>query len=115
MLALACVSSATSMYLTVQTRRPEIALRRAIGAGRASIGRMFVLEGLLVGTGGGLAGGAAGMMALLAFCLQQGWTPVLALEAVTVGVIAGAVTGVLASVYPAISASRADPAQAIRG
>ncbi|BCW83186.1 hypothetical protein NicSoilE8_08590 [Arthrobacter sp. NicSoilE8] len=115
LLALACLSSATSMYLTVQTRRPEIALRRAIGAGRASIGRMFVLEGLLVGTGGGLAGGAAGMMALLAFCLQQGWTPVLALEAVTVGVIAGAVTGVLASVYPAISASRADPAQAIRG
>ena len=115
LLALACLSSATSMYLTVQTRRPEIALRRAIGAGRASIGRMFVLEGLLVGTGGGLAGGAAGMMALLEFCLQQGWTPVLALEAVTVGVIAGAVTGVLASVYPAISASRADPAQAIRG
>ncbi|MFK0004068.1 ATP-binding cassette domain-containing protein [Paenarthrobacter sp. NPDC090522] len=115
LLALACLSSATSMYLTVQTRRSEIALRRAIGTSRASIRRMFVFEGLLVGTGGGLAGGAAGMAALLVFCLQQGWTPVLGLEAVAMGVLAGAVTGVLAAMYPAISASRADPAQAIRG
>lgn len=115
LLALACLSSATSMYLTVQTRKSEIALRRAIGTSRASIRRMFVLEGLLVGTGGGLAGGAAGMVALLLVCLQQGWTPVLGLEAVTMGVAAGAVTGVLAAVYPAVSASRANPAQAIRG
>lgn len=114
LLALACLSSATSMYLTVLTRRPEIALRRAIGTSRASIRRMFVIEGLLVGTGGGLAGGAAGMLALLVFCLQQGWTPVLGLDAVAMGVAAGAVTGVLAATYPAISASRADPAQAIR-
>jgi macrolide transport system ATP-binding/permease protein len=114
LLALACLSAATSMYLTVQTRRPEIALRRALGTSRMSIGRMFILEGLLVGLGGGLAGGAVGVLAVVAFCLSQEWTPVLGPESVWTGVIAGAATGVLSALYPAIAASRADPAQAIR-
>ncbi|BCW50879.1 hypothetical protein StoSoilB13_32210 (plasmid) [Arthrobacter sp. StoSoilB13] len=114
LLALACLSAATSMYLTVQTRRSEIALRRALGTSRASIARMFILEGLLVGLGGGLAGGAVGVLGVLAFCLSQEWTPVLGPESVWTGIAAGAATGVLSAVYPAIAASRADPAQAIR-
>lgn len=114
LLALACLSAATSMYLTVQTRRSEIALRRALGMSRSSIGRMFIFEGLLVGLGGGLAGGALGVLGVLAFCLSQQWTPVLGPEAVWTGVAAGAVTGVLSATYPAIAASKANPAQAIR-
>ena len=114
LLALACLSAATSMYLTVQTRRSEIALRRALGMSRSSIGRMFIFYGLLVGLGGGLAGGALGVLGVLAFCLSQQWTPVLGPEAVWTGVAAGAATGVLSALYPAIAASKADPAQAIR-
>lgn len=114
LLALACLSAATSMYLTVQTRRSEIALRRALGTSRFSIGRMFIFEGLLVGLGGGLAGGAVGVLGVLAFCLSQEWTPVLGPEPVWTGVAAGAATGVLSALYPAIAASKADPAQAIR-
>lgn len=115
LLALASLSAATAMYLSVQARAAEIALRRAIGASRASIWRMFTLEGLTIGLGGGIAGSAVGMMGVLIACAAQGWTPTLAPSAVGVGIGAGAITGILASAYPALVAARAHPADAIRG
>ena len=37
------------MSLSVQARAPEIALRRAIGASRSDIARLFLCEGLIIG------------------------------------------------------------------
>ena len=45
-LLLAALSAGTTLYLSVQTRRGEIALRRAVGASKAAVRRMFLLEGL---------------------------------------------------------------------
>lgn len=49
LLALATISASTTMYLSVQSRAQEIALRRAIGSSRSAIARLFVAEGLLIG------------------------------------------------------------------
>jgi macrolide transport system ATP-binding/permease protein len=114
LLVLACLTSAVALHLSVQARRSEIALRRAVGASRASIWRLFTVEGVLIGLGGGAAGAAAGVCAVITVCVVNGWTPRLDPLSVLIGVAAGAVTGLVAATYPAIAAARADPAQAIR-
>lgn len=114
LLALACLSAATAMYLSVQVRSAEIGLRRALGASRASIWRIFTLEGVVIGAAGGTAGTALGLFGVLAASMAQGWSPVLDPSIVGTGILAGALTGVVSATYPALLAARADPAQAIR-
>lgn len=114
LLVLACLSSAVAMYLSVQSRASEIALRRAIGASRASIWRIFTMEGLVIGAAGGLAGGALGLCSVVVVCVGQGWTPTLHIGTLALGLAAGSLSGVLSATYPAVVAARADPALAIR-
>ena len=45
LLVLASLSAATAMYLSVQSRTAEIALRRAIGSSKWLIARIFLMEG----------------------------------------------------------------------
>ncbi|MBN6829466.1 ABC transporter permease, partial [Micrococcus luteus] len=73
LLALAVISASTAMYLSVQSRTAEIALRRAIGSGRGLIARLFLLEGALIGLAGGAVGAAAGTAAVLAVAHARGW------------------------------------------
>lgn len=115
LLVLASMSSAIAMYLSVQARSPEIALRRALGASRGSVWRVFTIEGLVIGAAGGVSGAALGVCAVVAVCVMQGWTPTLSPSVLLLGSVAGCVSGVLSATYPAIVAARADPAIAIRG
>ncbi|MBT2533959.1 ATP-binding cassette domain-containing protein [Arthrobacter sp. ISL-48] len=115
LLALTAASAATVMYLTVQSRTSEIALLRAIGAGRGYIGRLFMIEGLLISSMGGAIGIALGVAGTLFGALAQGWTPVLAGSLPLIGMGASVLTGLISSLYPAWVASRQNPATAIRG
>ncbi|GAA4679151.1 ABC transporter ATP-binding protein/permease [Frondihabitans cladoniiphilus] len=114
LLALATLSAATAMYLSVQARAREVALRRAIGASRLSIWRLFTCEGLMIGAAGGLAGSTLGLCGVLAVCAVQAWTPVLDPGVLVGGIVAGCATGVLSAAYPALIAARLDPATAFR-
>jgi macrolide transport system ATP-binding/permease protein len=98
----------------VRARASEIALRRAVGASRASIWRLFTIEGLVVGLGGGIAGAALGLVAVVTVCAMQGWTAVLNPQIVAIGVGIGALSGVISAVFPATAAARSNPALAIR-
>lgn len=115
LLALATVSASATMYLTVQARVTEIALRRAIGASKAMVARLFLLEGVLIGTAGGIVGVALGQLGALVTASVQGWPAILppALPWLALGL--GALTGLLSALYPALAASRRDPALALRG
>lgn len=115
LLALACLSAAGSMYLTVRTRAPEVALRRAMGASRWSIWRMFLYEGFFVGLAGGIAGSALGLGIVLAGSIAQGWTAVLDPKILLWGILAGMLTGLVSAAVPARAAARRAPAEAIRG
>ena len=114
MLVLASLSAATAMYLSVRSRRTEVALRRALGASKASVWRMFAFEGIAIGLAGGIAGVAAGMTALVVVCAARGWTPVLDGSLIVLGLAAGVVSGGVSALYPATVAARAQPAEAIR-
>ena len=65
LLVLSSLSAATAMYISVQSRTSEIALRRAIGAGKSDVARLFLGEGLLLGLMGGAAGAFLGNMTTL--------------------------------------------------
>lgn len=115
LLALAAVSASTTMYLSVQARAPEIALRRALGASRVDIARLFVAEGVLIGVVGGAAGALVGTLGALLVAHLQGWAPVLAAHTAPLSVGLGLLTGLVSAIVPSWVASRYEPAQAIRG
>ena len=114
LLGLAILATAAVMASSVLTRRSEIGLRRAIGASRGSIGRLFLLEGIALGTAGGLAGAAVGVLIALLACLSQGWTPSLSPISALSGIVVGICVGALSTIAPAIQASRVQPALALR-
>lgn len=108
------VGIANVMVISVLERRPEIGLRRALGARAVHIGVQFVGESVLLSLLGGCAGIVLGAAATAAYASAEGWilvVPVLSL----VGAIAIAlVLGALAGLYPAVRAARLAPAAALR-
>lgn len=114
LLILTTLLMANSMIVAVMSRTSEIGLRRALGSSSADIAGLFLTEGAVIGCLGGLAGAALGVLGNLAFSLINGWSVVMPLWLPFVGLGIGIVVGVTASVYPAVSAARIDPATAIR-
>ncbi|MDR2257488.1 MAG: ABC transporter permease [Arthrobacter sp.] len=113
------VANTFSVILAQRTR--ELALLRTLGAKRAQIRRMVLSEAVVVGLVGGLlgvligtgvvAGGAA--IVRSAFDLPYvtfgfSWTPIVA------GLIVGLLVTVLASLRPALAATRVSPLAALR-
>jgi putative ABC transport system permease protein len=105
----------TSLLLTrLQTRIPEIGLRRALGASPADIGMLFMCEALLISLSATLAGIALvwGSLAMVA-----PWIP-LPLQpdplALLIPLASGLVLGVGFSYWPARLAARLAPAEALR-
>ncbi|MEZ5316441.1 MAG: ABC transporter permease [Vicinamibacterales bacterium] len=65
LLVIACVNIAGLLVVRAVSRRPEIALRRALGASAGRLFRQCLVEGLLLSCAGGLLGLAAARGALL--------------------------------------------------
>jgi putative ABC transport system permease protein len=100
---------------TIYSRIREIGVRRAIGATRGDIMFQFVIEAMLLGLFGGVAGIMVGMGGIeyLAskgnedMIMFQWWMPL-------VSIVAAVLTGFLASLYPAYQASKLDPVESLR-
>ncbi|MAG54921.1 MAG: hypothetical protein CMJ83_01390 [Planctomycetes bacterium] len=102
------------MLANMAERRQEIGLRRALGATRLDIVRLFIAESFvlcLVGSVLGVASGAG--LAVLVGQLAQ-WTVVFEPISFPLGIIVGASTGLLFGTLPAMRAARLDPVLALR-
>lgn len=105
---------ANIMFVTVKERTPQIGLKKAIGARRASIMMEFLIESAFLCVVGGFIG------LLMVFALTQIATAVFHFPiALSPGVIAIAIVicigaGMLAGFLPALQAARMHPVEAIR-
>lgn len=113
-LLIGAVAITNATLLNIIERRPEIGLRRALGATRSHITRQIALEAALTGTLAGIIGGTLGLIAVTAAAFARGWTatiePTLLLAAPAIGIA----TGTLAGIIPAFKASRTPPAETLR-
>jgi putative ABC transport system permease protein len=108
------VGIANVMVISVLERRPEIGLRRALGARAVHIGVQFLGESILLSALGGCAGIALGAAATAGYAQIQGWIVVVPVLAVAGGVALALMLGALAGLYPAVRAARLAPAAALR-
>jgi lipoprotein-releasing system permease protein len=122
----AALNIVATLVLMVMEKHKDIAILVSMGASRASITRIFVLQGTLIGSAGTLIGGLAGIVVcrvLDAYRLiripgdvyQISYVPFTLLPGDAALVLIGAMlVCFLATIHPARQASRIDPAEALR-
>ncbi len=110
------------MLVTVTERTREIGLRKAVGATRGDILRQFLVESVAISVVGGLIGAGVGIglaygFGVLVASAMPGagdWGAVVQPSAVITAFSFAVVVGISFGLYPAIKASKLDPADALR-
>lgn len=102
------------MLMNVSERRREIGIRVALGARRKDIRNLFLLEAVTLTALGALGGAVLGVGAAYGYAAFSGWQFSLASISLPLGVGSTLLTGLFFGLYPAISASRLLPVQALR-
>ena len=109
------IAIANATLLNTIERRPEIGLRRALGAKRSHITRQIILEAAATGTIAGIIGTATATLAVAAVAASRGWTTTIDPTIVLTAPLIGLATGAIAGTLPALRASRVAPATTLRG
>jgi putative ABC transport system permease protein len=107
------VGIANTMVISVLERRPEIGLRRSLGATRGQIRTQFLAESLLLSALGGAGGAVLGTTVTAIYATTQHWTPVVPAWALGGGIAATLIIGAVAGLYPAIRAAQLAPTEAL--
>lgn len=104
------------MLASARERVRELGVRKALGARRSDIFIQLMAEAFLMSLIAGLVGVAAGvgLTHLLAWLLPDQSPPVLAPFTIALGLASSLVTGLLAGLYPAITAASLDPIDALQ-
>jgi predicted permease len=119
-LLIACTNVAALLLVHGRSRERELAVRRALGAGRGRLGRLLVTETLLLAVAGGLAGLVVAQWCLgLVDVLNPANLPRLddiAIDGTVLGVAASLslLTGLACALAPVIQATNLDPGPTLK-
>jgi putative ABC transport system permease protein len=113
-LLIGAVAITNATLLNIIERRPEIGLRRALGATRLHITRQITLEAALTGAIAGVVGTTIGILAISATSIARGWTPTINPTLLLAAPAIGIITGTLAGIIPAVKAANTPPAETLR-
>lgn len=133
-IAVAAFNIVSSLVMVVTDKQPDIAILRTLGAAPASITRIFMIQGTLIGVAGtllGLAGGIAlalnvetvvpfieGLFGIKFLARDVYYISDLPSELqamdVAVTAVVSFVLSLLATLYPSYRAARVNPAEALR-
>ena len=108
------VAIANVMVMSVLERRMEIGVRRSIGATRKEIRYQFLLESVLLSGVGGLVGVLLGAGITLGYTEYSNIVFSIPILQVLGAILLALLIGALSGVYPAIKASKIQPAEAVR-
>lgn len=125
-IAIATLNITTMLILVVVERRRDIAILNALGATRAGVMLVFIIEGAVIGACGAVAGVALGFVV----CVIGNYYKLVSLPAdvysisnvplipkpgeMFLAALVAFVLSVLATIYPARAASRLRPVEALR-
>lgn len=102
------------MLVSVTERTREIGLRVALGARSAAILRQFLIEAVVLSTGGGAIGVVLGVAGAASIALFAHWPATVPLTAVLLALAFSAAVGVFFGYWPARKAAALDPIRALR-
>jgi len=113
-LLIGSVAIANATLVNIIERRPEIGLRRALGATRTHIARQITVEAAFTGAVAGIVGMVVGIIAVVIVAIVRRWTPTIQPEVLPAAPAIGVITGTVAGLIPALSASRTPSAETLR-
>jgi putative ABC transport system permease protein len=123
-LVVASIGIMNTMLTSVMERTREIGIMKAIGATNRDIMSIFIFEGVLLSSVGGIIGiilgvfGSQGLTLILNNFMTMGpsmnLTPIITISSVVLAVTVSLIVGVLSSLYPAWKAARMSPIEAVR-
>jgi putative ABC transport system permease protein len=119
-LLIACANVGNLLFVRALSRRKEIAIRAALGAGRGRVFQQLLVESLLLAVTGGVAGVflARGSLhaaaSLLANQLPRADEIMIDGRVLVFAAVISIVTGMIAGTMPALRAGRTDLAEALK-
>ncbi len=114
---IACANLSNLLLMRASARAHELAIRTALGAGRAAVIGQIMTESLIVTLAGGLLGVFASLWAVDAMrslSLPRAAEISIDLRVLTASLVATVLAGVLAGLGPALKASQARPEDALK-
>jgi putative ABC transport system permease protein len=102
------------MLVSVTERTREIGVRLAVGAHGRDILTQFLIEAVSLSSVGGLIGILLGLVVSQILSALANWPTLVSISSIAVAFLFSAAVGVFFGFYPARTAARLDPIEALR-